>query len=106
MTDTAPQNPLEQLLALASALDPVDLASRAVDASRRTTESLITILENLLVQARKGELTGLMYVVRLRGQDHGVGVSGHYLSDVRAGLSAFMLVYSLLGDSLYADQQR
>ena len=39
-------NQWEQLLALASALDPIDLASRAVDASRRTTESLITILES------------------------------------------------------------
>ncbi len=69
-------------------------------------DQLITILENLLVQARNGELTGLMYVVRLRGQDHGVGVAGHYLSDLHAGLSAFMLVYSLLGDSLYGHQPR
>ncbi len=68
-------------------------------------DQVITILENLLVQARNGELTGLMYVVRLRGQDHGVGVAGHYLNDVRAGLSAFALVYGLLGDSLSAHQQ-
>lgn len=27
-------------------MDPIDIASRAVDASRRTTEALITVLEN------------------------------------------------------------
>lgn len=39
-------NPLEQLLALVGMMDPIDMASRAVDASRRTTEALITVLEN------------------------------------------------------------
>lgn len=39
-------NPLEQLLALVGMMDPIDIASRAVDASRRTTEALITVLEN------------------------------------------------------------
>ncbi|MEY3690647.1 MAG: hypothetical protein RJB57_302, partial [Actinomycetota bacterium] len=47
MSDNRQSNPIEQLLALASTLDPIDLASRAVDMSRRTTESLIMILENL-----------------------------------------------------------
>ena len=46
MSDSQPVNPLEQLMALVSALDPIDLASRAVDASRRTTDSLLLILEN------------------------------------------------------------
>jgi len=46
MSDAPSQNPLEQLLALASAIDPIEFASRAVDVSRRTTESLIQILEN------------------------------------------------------------
>jgi len=46
MSEPGGQNPVEQLLALVAALDPVDLASRAVDASRRTTASLIVILEN------------------------------------------------------------
>lgn len=39
-------NPVEQLLGLLSVIDPVDLATRAVDTGRRTTESLISILEN------------------------------------------------------------
>lgn len=39
-------NPLEQLLALVGMMDPIEMASRAVDASRRTTEALITVLEN------------------------------------------------------------
>ena len=44
---SAPYNPLEQLIALLSLIDPVEFASKAIDASRRTSESLITILENL-----------------------------------------------------------
>lgn len=39
-------NPLEQLLALLGTLDPLDLASKAVDVTRRTSESLLTVLEN------------------------------------------------------------
>jgi len=46
MSDSSPQNPIEQLIALASAIDPIEFASRAVEASKRTTESLIQILEN------------------------------------------------------------
>lgn len=69
-------------------------------------DQVIAILQNLLLQARTGELTGLMYVVRLRGQDHGVGVAGHYLTDLHSGLSAFALVYSLLGESLHTNQRR
>ncbi len=41
------QNPIEQLLALVAMVDPIDFATKAVDSTRRTTEALITILENL-----------------------------------------------------------
>jgi ABC-type transporter Mla subunit MlaD len=44
---SAPYNPLEQLISLLTLIDPVEFASKAIDASRRTSESLITILENL-----------------------------------------------------------
>ncbi len=40
-------NPLEQFLALLAMVDPVEFAGKAVDSTRRTTEALITILENL-----------------------------------------------------------
>lgn len=40
-------NPLEQLVSLLALVDPVEIASRAVDTTRRTTESMILILENL-----------------------------------------------------------
>lgn len=46
MSEQGQQNAWEQLLALASSLDPIEFTTRAVDVSRRTTESLITILEN------------------------------------------------------------
>lgn len=39
-------NPLEQLFSLLGTIDPIDLAGRAVDVTRRTSESLLTILEN------------------------------------------------------------
>ena len=44
---SASTNPLEQLLTLLGTVDPLDLAGKAVDATRKTTESLLTILENL-----------------------------------------------------------
>ena len=40
-------NPLDQWLALLGTLDPIDLAGKAVDVTRRTSEALLTILENL-----------------------------------------------------------
>ena len=44
---SAPYNPLEQISALLTLVDPVEFASKAVDTSRRTTEALITIMENI-----------------------------------------------------------
>ena len=44
---SAPYNPLEQIMALLTLVDPVEFASRAVDTSRRTTEALISIMENI-----------------------------------------------------------
>ncbi len=66
---------------------------------------VVATLEKLLTKARAGELTGLMYVVRAQNQDHGVGIAGSYINDVQSGLSAFSLIYSLLGDNLRAQQQ-
>lgn len=43
---STPTNPIEQLLALVTLVDPIEFASKAVDSTRRTTEALITILEN------------------------------------------------------------
>ena len=40
-------NPLEQLLGLLGTIDPIDLAGKAVDVTRRSSEALLTILENL-----------------------------------------------------------
>ena len=39
-------NPIEQLLTLLTLVDPVEFASKAIDTSRRTTEALISVLEN------------------------------------------------------------
>lgn len=39
-------NPLEQLLQILSMVDPIELAGKAVDTTRRTTETLVTMLEN------------------------------------------------------------
>lgn len=39
-------NPLEQLFGLMSLVDPVEFAGKAIDASRRSTEALLAVLEN------------------------------------------------------------
>ena len=39
-------NPIEQLLHLLALVDPIELAGKAVDTTRRTTETLVTVLEN------------------------------------------------------------
>lgn len=47
MSDSQPANPIEQLLLLLGSVDPIEVAGKAVDVGRRTTESLVTMLENL-----------------------------------------------------------
>jgi ABC-type transporter Mla subunit MlaD len=39
-------NPLDQLLQLLTLVDPIELAGKAVDTTRRTTETLMSVLEN------------------------------------------------------------
>lgn len=47
--DTNRQSPnlIEQIIGLLGAVDPIDMTARAIDASRRTTEALIGILEGM-----------------------------------------------------------
>lgn len=40
-------NPIEQLLKLASMVDPIEVAGSVIDATKRTSESLISMVENL-----------------------------------------------------------
>ena len=63
-------------------------------------QQVIYTLEKLLIKAQAGHLNGLMYVTSLDNLDHGVGVTGKYLSQPDTGLSAFCLVYHLLGERL------
>ena len=46
-SSSAGTSPIEQILGLLSMVDPMEFAGKAVDTTRRTTEALITILENL-----------------------------------------------------------
>jgi len=46
-SDYKSTNPIEVLLGLLGSVDPIDLASKAIDTSRRTTEALIVMMENL-----------------------------------------------------------
>ena len=41
-----PANPIEQILGLLTAVDPVEIAGKAIETSRRTTEALLSVLEN------------------------------------------------------------
>lgn len=40
-------NPIEQFLKLAALVDPVELAGSVLDLTRRTTESMVSMVENL-----------------------------------------------------------
>ncbi len=42
----ATANPIEQLLHLLTLVDPIELAGKAIDTTRRTTETLVVVLEN------------------------------------------------------------
>ena len=67
---------------------------------------VIAILESLLEKAKAGDVSGMMYVVNHKGENHGVGVAGDYLSDLQSGIAAFCLVYGLLGDNLRRHSQQ
>ena len=43
---SATSNPIEQLLQLLALVDPIELAGKAIDTTRRTTETLVVVLEN------------------------------------------------------------
>ncbi len=43
---SSPTNPIEQLLQLLALVDPIEVAGKAIDTTRRTTETLVVILEN------------------------------------------------------------
>jgi ABC-type transporter Mla subunit MlaD len=43
---SASSNPIEQLLHLLTLVDPIELAGKAIDTTRRTTETLVVVLEN------------------------------------------------------------
>lgn len=46
------------------------------------------MLEQLLAQAKKGEVLGLAFMVRLGSKHHGMGVTGEYLADPLLGVAA------------------
>lgn len=43
---TSSPNPIEQLLSLLGSIDPIDVAGKAFEATRRTSETLLAVLEN------------------------------------------------------------
>lgn len=56
----------------------------------------IATLERLLEKARAGEITGLIYTVRLGEWSHAVGVTGRYREDPISGLGAAGRVFDIL----------
>lgn len=56
----------------------------------------IATLERLLEKAKAGEITGLIYTVRLGEWNHGVGVTGTYRQDPISGLGATGRVFDIL----------
>jgi len=56
----------------------------------------IEALEYLLAMAKRGEITGFIYGVRVGDWHHGIGVTGHYRDDPIAGLGATGRIFSAL----------
>ena len=56
----------------------------------------IATLERLLAKARAGEVTGLIFTVRLGEWNLAVGVSGRYREDPISGLGAAGRVFDIL----------
>lgn len=47
----------------------------------------VAVLEQLLEQARKGEISGFAFACKLGGKDHGIGITGDYRADPIATLA-------------------
>jgi len=56
----------------------------------------IEALEALLVKARAGEITGLIWGARFGDWNHGIGVTGHYRTDPITGLGAAGRIFATL----------
>ena len=64
-------------------------------------QELICSLDNLLDKAKSGDLTALIYVGRLRGEEKGLSVAGEYIQNQEIALQAFCMAHELIGDYLY-----
>ena len=69
-------------------------ASTAFDKS--ADPNLISTLESMLAKAHSGEITGLMYVVRMGDVDHGLCVTGTYKAKPLDCMAALDTFFSLL----------
>ncbi len=62
--------------------------------SRETVEALETMLE----MARAGEISGMVFALRLGDWNHGVGVTGEYEKDPIAAASVAARILKILGN--------
>ncbi len=85
---------------------PAKKRSPAIEITPPVNRQVVEVLEGLLDKAKSGQLSGMMYVIRLESKDHGVGVCGSYLADLHSGLAAFCLVYGLLAEQIRLTTQR
>lgn len=67
-------------------------SSTDTPASATNDPSLVSTLESMLEKARKGQLTGLMYIARMGKKDHGIHVVGAYRDNPQDCLTALETV--------------
>lgn len=48
----------------------------------------IAVCEEIIEKAKRGEIVGMLYAIRLNDFDHGIGATGKYRDDPISGLAA------------------
>jgi len=69
---------------------------KVVSITKYKNHDLIKTCESILEKAQSGEITGILYAVRLNENDHGVGVTGDYLVSRTKRVAAMGLIIDAL----------
>ncbi len=65
----------------------------------------VAVLEELLDQARRGEITGFAFACKIGAQNHGIGLTGDYREDPIAALAVTARIAHVL-NGLYDNRRR
>jgi hypothetical protein len=65
----------------------------------------VAVLEELLDQARRGEITGLAFACKVGDKNHGIGLTGDYRDDPISTLAVVSRIAHVL-NGLYDNRRR